>query len=227
MTAPRVGSPTPLRTMVTEAVARIDAMPAAERTAARIEAPPLPERREAWPLTPGRFVSTRFDTYEPETDSERLALRAAQRFAGRAAAGEGAMLALLGTTGSGKSHLLYSVAAELRALGVGYYSRPWYRLADELRYGGESPFGGASEEADGCRRLLWRSRRVILLDEVDHTSGTEFDGLEMKKLAHHAWDNQLALMLTSPLAKLADLMGVQAASRFVAVTIEGRDRRQG
>src|SRR5206468_2393373 len=93
-------------------------------------------------MVPRHFREVTLDSYEPHTRSQEAALAGAKFWLSRALAGEGCMLALIGPQGTGKSHLLYAVANALLDAGTRLYARPWYRLADELRYGGEHPVTG-------------------------------------------------------------------------------------
>lgn len=144
------------------------------------------------------------------------------------------MLALVGKQGTGKSHLLYGAVRELYAGKPedpkevvvsgwrGPYVAPWYRLADQLRYGK----GGNDtvKDAAGERQRLWDAR-VVMLDEVRPTSGTNFDDTELAKFACHAYDNRVAVLLTSNVNPLSQVMGDAAASRFTTVVIDGPDWR--
>lgn len=210
-----------------------------ERMAAAIDSPPerilrlapdegdkpsVPEQfRSA--MIPARFASVTFDSFEPSTRSQQTALDAARFWTDRALAGEGCMLALLGPQGTGKSHLLYAAANVLLEAGIRAYARPWYRLADELRYGGEHPVTTAEMEAADVRRNLWK-QRLLLLDEVRPTASTAFDDMELTKLACHCYDSRYPMFVTSNVNPLADVMGGPAASRFTQVSIDGPDRRQ-
>lgn len=177
-------------------------------------------------VVPPRFESATFESYEPATRGQSAAMKAAQFWAARAAKGECSMLALIGPQGTGKSHLLYAAANELLGDRHRCYARPWYRLADELRYGGESPFANAKTlEAHEVRALLWR-QKIVLLDEVRPTAATAFDDTELAKFACWAYDAKLAVFITSNVSPLADVMGPPAASRFTQVIVDGPDRRQ-
>ena len=91
-------------------------------------------------LIPPRFEHATFATFDPHTDAQRAALDGVQEWVRRALREAGPMLALIGTQGVGKSHLLYAAVRDLLDSGCAIYARSWYRLADELRYGGPSPF---------------------------------------------------------------------------------------
>lgn len=177
------------------------------------------------PLVPKRFAAVRFENYKPETDSEAHALRVVQRWTELAAKREGPMLALIGPQGTGKSHLLYAAAWALHAVHARSCCRSWYRLADELRYGGPAYYGTQHMEAHEHRTLLWR-QPAILLDEVRPTANTAFDDTELAKLACHCYDQELPILLTTNVNPLADVLGPAAASRFTQVMLTGRDRRQ-
>lgn len=179
-------------------------------------------------LVPPRFRAVTFATYRPETASQKTALAAAQKFVRLAKLGQPIMLALIGVQGTGKSHLLYAAVRELVAGGVGapaLYARPWYRLADELRYGGPAAFSEHVLEPREVRDQLWRGR-VVLLDEVRPTAGTAFDDTELAKWACHCYDQGAAVLITTNVSPLSDVMGPAAASRFVQLVVDGPDARQ-
>lgn len=177
-------------------------------------------------LVPPRFAEATFENYEPATQGQSAARKATQFWFERAASGQCAMLALIGPQGTGKSHLLYAAASALLAKGVRCYSRPWYKLADELRYGGESPFAvGKTLESHEVRAMLWK-QRVVLLDEIRPTASTAFDDTELAKFACWAYDAKLSVLITTNVNPLAEVMGPPAASRFTQIVIDGPDRRQ-
>ena len=191
------------------------------------EPPPVaPKGKISAPWIPDRFRDESLDSYEPATDSQYAVLRAVREWVKRTIAGKGDMLALIGTTGAGKSHLLYAAGRALLEAGTQVYARPWYLLADELRYGGRSPFNEEKKlEPVEVRDTLWRAR-VVLIDEVRPTAGTAFDDTELAKLACHAYDRRIATLITTNVSPLADVVGPAAASRFTQVIVEGPDRRQ-
>ena len=182
----------------------------------RVEMPPpsLPT-----PDVPKRFRDARFTNYTAETDTERMALKMAERWVAAVLRGEGPMLALVGVQGTGKSHLLYSAAWALHLGGRTCRPFPWYRLADELRY------GRGMTEAHEIRTALF-GQRVLLLDEVRPTANTAFDDTELAKLACHAYDQEIPVILTTNVSPLDAVLGPAAASRFTQLTLTGRDRRQ-
>lgn len=192
----------------------------------RLELPPLapitPDaiaaRRRL--LVPARFLGiARYHTFVPKTDSQRAALTITERFVAAVRAGQTPMLALIGAQGTGKSHLLYAALHDLLGDDRRAFSRPWYRLADELRY------GRGQDEAHQVRSEMW-AHRLVMLDEVRPTASTMLDENELAKFACHAYDNAVAVILTTNVSPLAQVMGEAAASRFTQITIDGPDHRQ-
>ena len=152
-------------------------------------------------------------------------MRTVQRWVELVVAGEPPMLALIGPQGTGKSHLLYAASWALYEHQTRHRCFSWYKLADELRYGGVSPYNGAALEAHEIREMLWRAP-VILLDEVRPTAGTNFDDTELAKLACFTYDHQVPVLLTTNVSPLDAVLGPAAASRYSQVMVTGRDRRQ-
>lgn len=187
---------------------------------------------------PPRFRGVSFDTYRTDSASQKKALEAVRTWL--LGLKDGPMLALIGKQGTGKSHLLYSAATGLirtieemdpkeRMTSAATYPfvAPWYVLADQLRYGitVETQGGSRMREGHEVRSDLWE-RKIVLLDEVRPTSGTNFDDSELAKFACHAYDNRIAVLITTNVFPLADVMGDAAASRFQQVIIDGPDNRQ-
>lgn len=177
-------------------------------------------------VIPPRFRSASIDNYVPKTGGQIVARDAVQQWLELVADGEGAMLALIGPTGRGKSHLLYAAANALLDRSLRCYARGWYKLADELRYGGAVPWSPKIRmDANEVRDLLF-TQRVVLLDEVRPTAGTAFDDTELAKFACHAYDTMLPVMITTNVVDLETVMGPAAASRFTQLVIDGPDQRQ-
>lgn len=179
------------------------------------------------PYVAEKFVDSAFTTYRPDpaAPSQLAAVNATKEFCRRVHAGDAPLLALIGTTGTGKSHLLYSAAKGLHAAGHRVFTRPWYLLADQLRYGGPGLFSPHRLEPQELRDALMRES-IIMIDEVRPTAGTDFDDTELAKLVCHAWDNGRAMLITTNVSPLAAVLGPAVASRFTQVTITGPDHRQ-
>lgn len=185
---------------------------------------------------PPRFNDARFDTYRTTSESQAVATKAVKSWIQQLRWGP--MLALIGVQGTGKSHLLYSAVKAIDAaitemdvrdrVGVELpYVAPWYALADQLRYGQTivTEAGSRFIEPQEVRAKLW-DRKIVLLDEVRATSGTSFDDTELAKFACHAYDNRIAVLITTNVNPLSQVIGDAAASRFTQIVIEGPDARQ-
>jgi hypothetical protein len=213
-------------------------------TAERIEDPAPPDRVPAPiiqppaqqirpPETPRRFVGISLDHFRedfsgPEyTQQLRAARDAVDAWVQLAKARKPACLALVGSQGNGKSTLLWGAVAALTAAGIKCYARSWYKLADELRYGGPTPWlPNVVKEPHELRWLLHHSP-AIAIDEARPTAATAFDESELGKLAQHAWDNGQPMLVTTNTNPLSNLMGDAPADRFTIVQLNapsGRNR---
>lgn len=201
----------------------------------RMPPDPIPETPRAFwaPEVPRRFAGATFDAFDVNYSGQEFrdqlaaAHSAAQAWVKLALAGKPACVALVGSQGNGKSMLLWSAVKALTDARVHCYARSWYRLADELRYGGATPWlPGAVKEAYELRQLLLNSAAVAI-DEVCATAGTSFDESELGKIVKNAWDNRQALIVTTNVHPLSNLMGAAAADRFTIVQLtapSGRNR---
>ena len=188
----------------------------------------------AEPAIPARFRAARLSQFRDSlAEIADAAVRASQQVAfdavtdwcKRVTGGEPAMLALVGATGVGKSHLLYAATYALYRRNVRVYAQPWYRLADALRYGGRSAWGtNKLLEASEVRDEVM-GERVICLDDVRPTSGTAFDDTELGKIILDAWDRESAMLITTNVSPLTQVLSPPLASRFVQVVMTGPDRR--
>lgn len=187
------------------------------------------------PYVPARFAHATLNGFKAElagryTDSaasQRTALEAVLDWRRRVIAKEPAMLALIGPTGVGKSHLLYAAVRSLVGAGVRVYSQPWYNLADSLRYGGPSAWDATKLLEAHAVRAEAKGERVICLDDVRPTAGTAFDDTELGKIILDAWDRESAMLITTNVSPLTTVISPPLASRFTQITVTGADRRQG
>jgi DNA replication protein DnaC len=189
---------------------------------------PFSEIRIPAPYIAAKFADSAFSTYRPDpaAPSQRAALEATKQFCRLVHAGESPMLALIGSTGTGKSHLLYSAAKVLHEAKHRVFSRPWYLLADHLRWGGPAPYSPYPMLESQQLRQAIMDERILMIDEVRPTAGTEFDDTELAKIVCHAWDNDRAVLITTNISPLTAVLGPAVASRFTQVTITGPDHRQ-
>jgi len=191
----------------------------------RIESVSLGDKRVPSPYVAEKFIGASFDTYRPAVLSQHSALAATRDFCRRVEHGEAPMLALVGSTGTGKSHLLYSAAKALHSTGHRVFTRPWYMLADHLRYGGPGLFTERRLESHELRDAIM-AEPIFMIDEVRPTAGTDFDDTELAKIVCRAYDNGRSMLITTNVSPLANVLGPAIASRFAQVIITGPDHRQ-
>lgn len=192
-----------------------------------VEIPKAPVAGVPAPRVPDRFRGASFDNFWCENRSQEIAWEAAKQFVLESAANRPVMLALIGSQGVGKSHLLYAAANSLyQTYEKRVECRPWYLLADELRYGipANPPYREEQPGPDVRAELL--RCKILMIDEARPTSATEFDATELTKIACSAYDSGMSLLITTNITPLATLMGPFAASRFEQVVVTGPDRRK-
>lgn len=195
----------------------------------RVDDVELPGIRIPAPYIAEKFAGATFATYlpDPAAPSQSAALEAVKQFCRKVHKGDDApLLALIGSTGTGKSHLLYAAAKALHDAGRRVFTRPWYLLADQMRYGGPSLFNPQVQLDPHQLRASLMKEPLVMLDEVRPTAGTDFDDTELAKIVCHAWDNGRAMLITTNVSPLAAVLGPAIASRFTQVTINGPDGRQ-
>lgn len=170
---------------------------------------------------PKRFHASRFDTYVPKNESQVAALEATQQWVRDVLRGDYAMLALLGDTGTGKSHLLWSAAWALyEATGKLPYTIRWATtFADELRWGRSHNQPGAEVRRD------WYAQPYSLIDEMRPTSGTDNDASELARYAMHCYEEMIPCLGTTNMGDLSLIMGIPAADRFSIVYVRGESQR--
>jgi DNA replication protein DnaC len=146
----------------------------------------------------------------------------------RVAAGEHAMVALIGPPGTSKTHLLACGVWQLyveHRIRVPWF--PWYALVDHLRYGrgGHTEHAGYIEASAAQVRAELHAHRHSVIDELAPTSGTDFDSIEIRKLVMNCYDREYSLLLSCNWGDIADMMGKAAADRFTQVTLDGPSYR--
>jgi DNA replication protein DnaC len=182
------------------------------------------------PGVPKRYRNVRFATTDdrPEVKGFRAARKAAEQWAQDAVTGHGPMVALVGDTGTSKSHLACCAAWLLHEeynLRAPFYS--WYTMIEWLRQGrmDETEQGVREVPPHHVRQRLYATD-LCIIDEVRPTSGTDFDAMELAKLAMQRYDENKAILITGNWASLADLIGAPAADRFTIITLDGPSYRK-
>lgn len=173
------------------------------------------------PRVPERYEGVHFATTldRPDVEGWPLGLEAAQEWARRVAAGESAMLALVGPKGTGKSHLAACAVWQLyeeHAIRVDCYL--WEEVVNELRYGRWE--GGREVSVAEVRTRLW-TRPIVWIDEIEATSGTDFDGIELRQFSKNRWAHRRSAIVTGNWEALKDMIGAAAADRYIEVKMVG------
>jgi hypothetical protein len=173
---------------------------------------------------PKRHRMSTLRDYRPATESQSQARQEVAQWIRHVGDEIPSMVALIGSTGTGKSHLLYAAARALLAAGHRPYVRAWYELADVLRYGGRSAYSRTMLEPQEARAQLHEAT-IVLLDEVRPTAGTQFDDMELTKAACAWYDRAVPVLITTNVSPLADVLGPAGASRFLQLVVTGPDYR--
>jgi DNA replication protein DnaC len=218
--------------MMTAAIERIMT---AQRSAPRTPEPtPEPRKivsksaaevRIGWYIPP-RHQHDTLENFRPVTASQRDALQATRDWVESVKQQQGGALALVGSVGSGKSHLLYAAVREVNMSGIICAAAGWWDLADLFR---RAKFSGG-EDYDGAiaQRSRFMEARAFGIDEIRPTSGTDYDVTELSQLMTRAYREMQGVIVTSNAAdeKLSKIIGMAASSRLTQVVIEGPDMRQ-
>mgnify|MGYP000560185273 CR=1 FL=1 len=118
---------------------------------------------------PGKFAQTRFETYHPLGDSQRLALRMAQDFVTDYGKDERGLL-FMGKPGLGKTHLAVSI---LRALilerGVQCKFIDFFQLLSDIR------FGYSQDLSEQAIINPYVHAPVLVIDELAKGRNTEWE----------------------------------------------------
>jgi chromosomal replication initiation ATPase DnaA len=165
--------------------------------------------------------------YVAVTPSQRQAHAAASSWAEAAGRGDGITLALVGSVGTGKSHLLYAAIRRLNEREINAGAWGWYDLADHLRAAASERDPGLRKEA-GDQRAKAHAVRALGLDELRPTSGTDYDGTALSNLMTRAYRECQDVFITSNFAdrQLEEIIGLAAASRLSQLQITGPDYRK-
>lgn len=175
---------------------------------------------------PDRPDGDTFENFRVHHPSQRVALEAAQAWVASVLAGDGGALALIGPSGTGKSHLLYAACRAINMAKVHCAAGGWYDLADLFR---QAKFG---HEEDVTEARLRKSRTLaanaLCIDEIRPTSGTDYDTTELAGLMTRAYRERQGVFVTSNFSddKLSDIISLAASSRLTQVKVVGPDLRK-
>lgn len=178
-----------------------------ERTEARVRADAATEeqkreRRLARSGIPPRFRGASFETYRASGREQELALRTvkkyAQVFAERRKAGAG--MILIGQPGTGKTHLLCALAAELSAYWRPRYADCWSVLSEI-----KATFRRDARETESGVIDSYVAPDLLILDEV----GVQYGSDAERALLHRVIDLRYQRVAPTIVAGNVDLEGVK------------------
>lgn len=197
------------------------------------EEPALRRRAARLPHDGPDALPRTFENFNEREGAEE-ALRAARAFA----AGETAyhVLTLVGSSGSGKSHLLEAIGREVLAAGQTVRYALVADLLEELRATFADPSG------ESTREVFWRYQacHLLLLDDLGAEKATEWAVAELTRLVDQRYRSdgrlRLAVATNETAEELGKTHGPRLASRLfdtstgqaaVVVMTCGDYRRQG
>ncbi len=172
-------------------------------------------RRSA--MIPKRFQTRTLENFQAETDKQRHVLKVCRayvdRFDDRLAQGGG--LILLGSVGTGKSHLAYGIGNALldeqgrRVMGIDVYE-----LMDLIKEKAFSRESGASERA--AIKSFVSGLDLLILDEIGAQLGTDWESLMLFKIINERYKEMLPTILISNLdrAALGEYLGERIVDRM-------------
>lgn len=158
---------------------------------------------------PRRFMDRTLDTYQAGGDGQRRALTIARRLV---SADEGASAIFCGKPGTGKTHLACGVAHAFiesgRAARFGTVLSVLREIKDTYRR--ESERSESEVMADFMRP------RLLVLDEVGVSLGSEHEKMLMFEIINERYQNQLSTLLLSNLnrAEITEYLGHRIMDRF-------------
>lgn len=153
----------------------------------------------------GRYLEATFDTYRAETPQQRKALQACRGFADDVVAGAASTLFLLGTPGTGKTHLSCAVVRDV----IERTAQPAYTVTVSgfvrairstwRSNGGSEGTGGSSSEEQILQRYAHAA--LLVLDDVGASHQTEAERKHLLDLVDERYTHQLPTVVASNLAQ--------------------------
>lgn len=181
--------------------------------------------RIGWYIPP-RHVDDTLDNFRVLHPSQKAAMEATKAWIESVRAGKGGALALIGGTGTGKSHLLYAAIRELNLAGIHAAAGGWYDMANLFR---DAKFGHDEDVTEArIKKARILNASALGIDEIRPTSGTEYDTTELAGLMTRAYREVQGVFVTSNFAdeKLSQIIGLAASSRLTQIKVVGPDLRK-
>jgi DNA replication protein DnaC len=172
-------------------------------------------------LAPERFCNRRFTNYQATTAEQLRALAAAQAVASN----DMQALALIGSVGTGKTHLSVAIVADAVRAGVECL---WVTVPDLFRQWKQT-FAKGAETTE--QQILDRINRadLLVLDEIGIDNRSEWEVATLFDLVDTRYREGGGLVLTGNVTNLASAIGDRAADRIdemgTIVTLTGASYR--
>jgi len=185
--------------------------------------------REAWETynrwhrarVPERFLNRRFSNYRAQSAEQKRALSAAQSIA----ADKMQALALIGSVGTGKTHLSVAIVAEAVRAGADCL---WVSVPDLFRQWKQT-FAKGAETTE--QEILDRINKadVLVLDEIGVANRSEWEAQTLFTLVDDRYLEGGRIVLTGNCSDLASAIGERAADRIdemgICLTLTGASYR--
>lgn len=153
-------------------------------------------------LIPRRFSGKTLDSFSAETRDQQRTLAICKayvdRFDDRLAQGGG--MTLLGSVGTGKSHLAYGIGNALLAQGRRVMGIDVYELIDLIKERAFDKRDGTSERE--AIKTFVSDLDLLILDEIGAQLGSEWEMLTLFKVVNERYKQQLPTILISNLSQL-------------------------
>lgn len=153
----------------------------------------------------GRYLEATFDTYRAGTPEQRKALQACRGFADDVVAGAASTLFLIGTPGTGKTHLSCAIVRDV----IERAAQPAYTVtvsgfvrairATWRTNGGSEGAGGSASEEQILQR--YAQAALLVLDDVGASHQTDAERKHLLDLVDERYTHQLPIVVASNLAQ--------------------------
>ncbi|WP_110665155.1 ATP-binding protein [Salinicola halophilus] len=184
-------------------------------------------------MIPRRYQQRSLDGFECQTQEQRRVLSVCRayvdRFADRLEQGGG--MTLIGSVGTGKSHLAYAIGNELLTSGYRVMGIDVYELIDLVKERAFSRREGSSERE--AIKAFVADLDLLILDEVGAQLGTEWERLALFKIINERYKQQLPTILISNLDRdgLEQYLGERIIDRMAegggaTLTLDWASHRQ-
>lgn len=163
---------------------------------------------------PERFIPATFDQYEAGDDGQKRALQTATAFAGNFddIAKRGCSLTMLGTPGTGKTHLAAAIANKILDSGRSVFYRTAYGLLREIK----SSWRPDPDQTETEIIARYAGADLLILDEVGVQFGSETEKVLLFEVLNTRYAELKPTVIISNLDEkgLAEFLGARIFDRL-------------